>query len=378
MPADQFVCGSCSYESEEFFAFRWWERYEPCPSCQEIVVAMCDRYLRLDPQVYLCTRCSRRLEVSIEPCRRCPRCHQDTLERHEYTTFMPPAPAPIPPTYCLGVGRRVHVLRLGDDNGRPAGLVAGERMVLTSELAERPGLWWGGGVLTSYHQRETSREEVLQAVEEHQLEKLMELNSAHITVDIQRRLEDDPRNVLDRIELLYPESNAPWLAIDFAALRRDVERAPYVVFTTMQEWLGDTPLETASNLLQRRLNGWSVGSVFHMLLTRTANGHRCVEIHDGERWHALEEVDLVLEYAKSVRVITGGVPPTDVASNEHRYEKPHSVEVRRRGVTLARWETTPPEERAQREALVKGLLDLVAAGQGDPETNSHVPRPGPS
>lgn len=358
--ADKFVCNSCSYESEEFFAFRWWERYETCPSCQEIVVAMCDRYMRFDPQVYLCTRCNDRLEVSEEPCVHCPHCHRPTLERREYTTFIPLDPAPIPHRYSLRAGRRVHVLRLGKDNGRIAGQVSGQRMILTGELADQPGLWWGEGVLTSYHQRETSREEVIQAVEKQQLEKLMELNSDHITVEIQRRLEDDPRNALDRIELLYPESSAPWLAIDFAALRNDVERTPYTVFSTMQDWLGDNPLESPASLLQSPLDSWRIRSILYTLLSRPVTDHRCAEIHDGQRWHPLAEVDLILQYAKSVRVIKQGIPPTEVTSKEYRYDKPYSVEVRRSGVTLAKWETTPPEERAQHKALLGSLLNLAS------------------
>lgn len=297
-------CSACDYSTGPLFSTGY-QYTAVCLDCREVVQAARDPHCQFDD--YQCPKCKRVLGDPPEPpqpIEACPRCgHKLIWEGRHISRHGYPAPRH---------AQRCQFWRIGRQDGRSLGKVGGQLLGLVGEIGEQPGFWYGEGLLAG---------------------------AANDQIEVIHRIKDDVKSSVERLELTYSNTEAPWLAVDFLALRSGLERQALTYLGALETWCA--PLEELELVAPRvaRIGRANASRIFHSLLTLPTAVHCLTEVHAGDCWHPFTEVDLVMKYSSEriVRIEKGLAVAHNELDENLASRTPFWVDVFRDGERLARW-----------------------------------------
>jgi hypothetical protein len=118
--------------------------------------------------------------------------------------------------------------------------MGGQVCTLLGEAGEQPGLWWREGRL---------------------------IDAAHGQIEVLQKIKNDERGGLERLELTYSNTEAPWLAVDFLALRSGLEQQARSYLGSLETWCApSTDLKPVAPRVAR-IGRADASRIFYTLIT---------------------------------------------------------------------------------------------------------------
>ena len=295
-------CTQCGYKSP-LFVLAPWNGIATCQRCEEFVLGERCPFRPLD-QERTCSLCDEHVRLHVETDKvTCPKC-EVPADIDSGLVFK----GPTLPSLLLGM--RVHFQRRGVVGGAPMGIVGNQEAILSGDLSENEGIWWGEALVT--------------CLEPLTLKVLFKLSESRV----------EP----ERLEIGFPLIGDPWFAVNLKRLYEQSETQPQASRTALRGWAPSGWVNQCGTG-KTKLDAIDSSRLIHMLLNLPTHIHCLQEVHDGSSWLPWSEHHLVVCYSRNrqLRIYPNQPPPGSTAIEDCAFHTPFWVDLCRGEERVVRW-----------------------------------------